>query len=82
MLRFVIIAIIIYLFYLFIKVSFSKSSKISKGRGNGTIDEMVQDPCCEKYIPRREAIRKVIRGNEIYFCSKECARRYSSEAKG
>ena len=82
MLRLVIIAIIIYLFYWLLKASFGKRSNISKGGSDGVIDEMVQDPYCKKYIPKREAVRKMIEGSETYFCSKECADRYRSENKG
>jgi YHS domain-containing protein len=62
-------------------VFFGKDSKISKGRADGVIDEMVQDPYCMKYIPQREAVRKVIEGNEIFFCSRECAEKFVRKRK-
>jgi YHS domain-containing protein len=39
--------------------------------GSG-IEEMVQDPFCHLYLPRAEAIRQNIRGQEYYFCSPGC----------
>jgi len=48
-------------------------------KGN-VIDEMVQDPFCKTYIPKREAVKRVIGGKEILFCSKECADRFESGA--
>ena len=49
-------------------------------RSNGTItDEMVMDPYCHVYIPKREAITARIAGETIYFCSKECKKKYLEE---
>lgn len=47
-----------------------------KDRAAGLINEMVQDPLCGTYIPRNEAYREVIDGNELFFCSRECAGEY------
>jgi len=35
-------------------------------------EEMVQDPFCHLYLPRAEAIRQSIRGQDYYFCSPGC----------
>jgi YHS domain-containing protein len=48
---------------------------------DGVIDEMVQDPQCKTYVPRRDARRKVIDGKEHYFCSKECEDKFIAESK-
>jgi len=45
----------------------------------GPVDEMVQDPSCMTYIPRRTAYRKVIAGREFFFCSRECAENFERE---
>ncbi len=45
------------------------------------VDEMVQDPFCKTYIPLRSAQRKVIQGQEYFFCSKECADSFEKEMK-
>ena len=37
-------------------------------------EEMVLDPQCQSYVPKREAIRQG--GN--YFCSRECAKLFLS----
>ena len=79
MLRIVIIVFLFYCLYLAVKGLFGKSGKISKASwAGGEIDEMVQDPCCKTYIPRREAVRRVLGGKEIFFCSKECADKFES----
>jgi YHS domain-containing protein len=40
---------------------------------------MVMDPSCHVYIPKLEAITAKIAGETIYFCSKECKKKYLEE---
>jgi YHS domain-containing protein len=44
-------------------------------------EELVQDPYCQTYIPRRTAVRKRVGGREHYFCNKECVRKFLDERK-
>jgi uncharacterized protein len=79
MLKFLIIGILIYLLYILVKGLFRKDKEIHRGSpGTGVIDEMVRDPVCETYIPKRQAIRRVIDGKEFFFCSKECADKFET----
>ena len=39
-------------------------------------EELVQDPCCQTYIPKRTALRKKVGGREYYFCNKECVTKF------
>ena len=39
-------------------------------------DEMVKDPECGAYFPRRSAVIATIDGNPIHFCSAECRDRF------
>ncbi len=41
--------------------------------------EMVRDPVCQTYIPKAIAIRKNINGEIRYFCSDECASKFSEQ---
>jgi hypothetical protein len=36
------------------------------------VDELVQDPLCKLYLPRREAIVLKGRDRPLYFCSEKC----------
>jgi uncharacterized protein len=81
MLRLIILAILLYILYRLVKGSFKQDKKIHRGRDGRVIDEMVQDPYCKIYIPRRQAVRRVYEGNEIFFCSEECADRFEAEKK-
>ncbi len=39
-------------------------------------EELVQDPYCKTYIPKRSALRKRIAGKDYYFCNRKCLRGY------
>ena len=41
-------------------------------------DELVKDPVCQTYVVRSRAIRRILGGESRYFCSRDCASRYSS----
>ncbi|MFC1868839.1 YHS domain-containing protein [Thermodesulfobacteriota bacterium] len=83
MLRLIIIVLFLYVVYRLIKSFFRQGrEEIHKSGTAGLIDEMVQDPFCKTYIPCREAFKKVLGGNEIFFCSKECAEKFESQAEG
>lgn len=41
---------------------------------------MVKDEMCQTYLPRENALREIIDGEERYFCSMECKRK-SLEAR-
>ncbi|UCF88409.1 MAG: hypothetical protein JSV70_08355 [bacterium] len=41
-------------------------------------EEMVKDPRCGVYLPVSAALKRRIRGNTVYFCSKECEEAYKS----
>jgi len=68
-----------YLIYRAVKGVFGFPGKIDQRRSNGIIDEMVQDPQCKTYIPRKDARRKIMDGEEYFFCSKECANKFENE---
>jgi len=79
--RFLIFILLAYLAYRVVKLVFKPKREIRRGPNGGVIDEMVQDPVCKTYIPRREAIKKTIGGREYFFCSEACASRFESEKR-
>ena len=79
MIRFLILAILGYLLYRILKTFFRSNKEIDRSVDGGLIDEMVQDPYCKTYIPRRESVKRVIDGNEYRFCSDECASKFESK---
>lgn len=79
--RIIIYIILAYLLYRILKSLFSKSKGLEKGDSVGIIDEMVQDPYCKTYIPRKDAQKRIIEGHEYLFCSDECASKFELEGE-
>jgi uncharacterized protein len=42
---------------------------------------MVQDNVCKTYLPKDEAIKEIHEGQEYFFCSKECQRKFIETKK-
>ncbi len=52
------------------------------GRQEAEIEDlMVQDPNCQTYIPKREAIMVKHNGARLYFCSARCRDAYLISVK-
>ena len=82
MIRIIFLAVLAYILYRLVKgVFFSPKTKIDRRKPGGVIDEMVQDPFCGTYIPKRESIRRVMEGQEYLFCSDECADKFALQMK-
>lgn len=77
--RLIIFAILSFLLYYLIKGIFRSRKKIDERETRGVIDEMVRDPFCKIYVPKKDSIKHVIGGKEHFFCSRECAHKYESE---
>ena len=80
--RLIFFGILAYLLYRIVKGIFSPKPKVHRGRAQGIVDEMVQDPFCKTYVPRRDSVRRVIQDQEVFFCSDDCADKYKSQVKG
>ena len=39
-------------------------------------DVLVQDPVCQTFIPRQEALKLTKNGQEYFFCSEGCLKRF------
>lgn len=72
MLKFLIIGILAYLVFRYVRKMLLSGGKDHGNAGLGPVDEMVQDPACLTYIPRSSAIRKTVNGETHYFCSQAC----------
>lgn len=62
-------------------------SRQNPGRATGeksrTIegDEMVQDPNCKVYIPVSRSVVRRVGGEDLHFCSEDCAEKYIKEIR-
>ncbi|MBN1938483.1 MAG: hypothetical protein JW843_02785 [Candidatus Aminicenantes bacterium] len=79
MLKFLVYCILAYIVFRF--VSFWRNLGRSKAEdrkpparvsGSGV---MVKDEVCQTYLPRENALREIIDGEEKFFCSSECRRK-------
>jgi YHS domain-containing protein len=80
MIRFLIFLILAYIAYRTIKAIFRPKEELSGGQDRGVIDEMVQDPHCKTYVPKREAVKRIIAGEAHFFCSDTCADKFQKQA--
>lgn len=46
------------------------------------LDELVKDPVCQTYVVRSRAVHPAAAADAPYFCSLECARRWTTESRG
>jgi YHS domain-containing protein len=71
--------IIGYLIYWVIKkvaTSLGLWPQASRPRGPEEPDVLVQDPVCQTFIPRKEALRAEKDGKIYFFCSEGCLKRF------
>jgi YHS domain-containing protein len=55
------------------KLIFSSRKKVAR---KSEPEELVQDPYCQTYIPKKNALKKRVAGRNYYFCNKECLKRF------
>jgi YHS domain-containing protein len=70
-----------YLGYWIIKkvaISLGLWPQAPKPLDNQEPDVLVQDPVCQTFIPRREALRTEKGGKVYFFCSEGCLKRFLS----
>ena len=74
--RLLILLVVIYLGYRALKswmLPGQPSQRPVSGKASGEIDdEMVKDPYCEVYFPKRNGVHLKVDGDDLYFCSTEC----------
>jgi uncharacterized protein len=80
MIKFLILAVVGYIFYRALKsmmIDSRASSSDDMQRGPTDVDDvLVQDPICKTYIPQRSGIHVRHKGQVIYFCSEACRDRF------
>ena len=50
-----------------------KNESLNRRDGSIDHDQMVEDPVCHTFVPRRTAVIEEIRGETYCFCSRQCA---------
>jgi YHS domain-containing protein len=80
--KWIIILIVGYLLYRYIRKLLATPNG-PKGKPPREIqDEMVEDPMCKVYLPKRQAlVEKGADGKMHYFCSPECRDKFIEQTK-
>jgi len=82
MARFLVIVILIlvlyYVLYYLVRDMFFRSKN---SRWESDPEELVQDPYCQTYIPKRSAVKKRFDGKEYYFCNRNCLEAFRRKEK-
>jgi uncharacterized protein len=80
LIRFIILAITSYLgFKIVQKIAlhfFAREIPSPRPRPEVTTDELVQDPVCKVFVPRRNALKATKNGEDYFFCSEGCRKRF------
>jgi YHS domain-containing protein len=87
MYRLILISLLLTILYYLLRHMFRGfKTQIPDSHGNSSTqkpvdeqDQMIQDPVCHIFVPRRIALIELIEGQEYCFCSKECAGKFRSE---
>ncbi len=59
---------------------FHPQQHVDEEKVDGEIrDEMVKDPVCQTFIPKSIAIKKTFHDKAVFFCSEECATKFSEQ---
>ncbi len=86
MIRFIILAVVGYVFYRALKswmFPAPGASNTVADKSIGKIDDvMIKDPYCEAYFPKRNAVHLNFDGQDLYFCSAECKDKYITAQSG
>jgi len=82
MARFILFVFLFLLLYAILRFLI-KDIFVQRKKFNGKFEpeELIQDPYCQTYIPKRTAVRKRVGGRDYYFCGKECVRKFFDEKK-
>lgn len=81
--RFIIIMLLTYLAYKFLKGIFTPKGTQSEhvsGQAQRSVsgEDLVEDPYCHTYIPLSNAITASVQGKAVYFCSKKCLEAFTA----
>lgn len=87
MYRLILVSLLITILYYLLRQMFRGfNTQVQDSRKNSSAhgpedeqDQMIQDPVCHIFVPRRIALTELIGGQEYCFCSKECAGKFRTE---
>lgn len=75
MIRYLLILLFIYLLYRLVRTLFALVFPGMKRQAHlprEEAGELVKDPTCNTYVPKRDALSAEVGGQQLYFCSFKC----------
>ena len=83
MIKYIILFVVLFLLYRAIKSRMfpaaSSRRPVSSKTAAEIADDMIKDPFCEAYFPKRNAVHLSFGGKDLYFCSSQCKDKYLAE---
>ncbi|MFA9452883.1 MAG: hypothetical protein ACERK6_03130 [Candidatus Aminicenantaceae bacterium] len=79
LLAYAIMAVVIYLILRFFSALNSGQKRMAPGQKTSGV--MVKDETCDTYLPKDEAIRELYQGQEHFFCSNTCRKKFLQTKK-
>jgi YHS domain-containing protein len=80
--RFLALAVLAFLIFLVLRAAVAgflaglRGTRHLDARGGSRRNELVKDPVCETYVPRRTAVARTAGPTTYYFCSAACAEKF------
>lgn len=84
MTRLLLLAVVAVLLYLMLRAAVTaffvglRGAAGPRGVPRAIRDELVKDPVCETYVPRRSAVARSVGATTHYFCSPACADKFQA----
>ena len=82
LIRLVVLGVVIYFLGKFLKRLFlsshSKAGNPSVSEDAGKGEDLIEDPCCHRYLPMSQAYRASVDGEDVFFCSEQCCEKYKN----
>ena len=70
------VILILVLYYALHSLIKDMAPRRKDSRGESDPEELVQDPCCQVYLPKESALKIRISGKDTYFCSQDCVKKF------
>jgi len=85
--RLILFLVLVYIFIRLINRFFfsatQRTRRMTQPPNRGpAVREMVQDPVCKIYVPKRDALTLTRDGATYYFCCADCLKKFDASAHG
>jgi len=84
MYRIILILALLIVFYLLVRRAIREFKQRNLDDRGVSVDQdqMIQDPVCHTFVPRKIAVKETIGGQAYCFCSRHCAAEFQKQQSG